>query len=255
MRPEALLRTPGRKRRGHRHERYDRHLRRRFLSLRFAGIFGLTALLILGGIALLVWLLARWLTGDSQLPVPVLVGGVLLGIMLPLGGWGITEHAFEAIARPLADLMDAADAVAAGDLHVQVAEEGPGDFGRLAQTFHRMARELARAEEQRRALTADVAHELRTPLHILQGNLEGLLDGVYQPTAGHLTAMLDETRWLARLIDDLRILSLAESGQLVLHKEDITVDELFSDLTTSFGGQAEAKGVQLCLAEHDERQE
>jgi signal transduction histidine kinase len=235
-----------------RHERYDRRLRRRFLFLRFAGIFGLTAWLFLGGMATLAWLIARWLTGDGQMPVLVWVGGALLAVGLPLVGWGIAGHAFQDIARPLADLMDAADAVAAGDLHVQIAEEGPGDFGKLAQTFNRMTSELERAEEQRRNLTADVAHELRTPLAIIQGNLEGLLDGVYQPTAEHITAMLDETRWLARLIDDLRILSLAESGQLVLHKEVIAVDELLADLSTSFAGQAEAKGIRLCIERLDQ---
>jgi two-component system OmpR family sensor kinase/two-component system sensor histidine kinase BaeS len=220
--------------------------------LRFIGIFGLTALLILGGIALLVWLILQWLTGDGHMPALAWVGGALLGVALPLVGWGIASHAFQDIAGPLADLMDAADAVAAGDLHVHVSEESPGDFGRLAHTFNRMARELERSEEQRRNLTADVAHELRTPLHIIQGNLEGLLDGVYQPTAEHINAILDETRWLARLIDDLRILSLAESGQLVLHKEVIAVDELLADLSTSFSGQAEAKGILLCIAKNDQ---
>ena len=210
------------------------------------------ALLILGGIAILIWLITQWFTGDGQMPVLVWVGGALLGVALPLVGWGIAGHAFQDIARPLADLMDAADTVAGGDLHVHVSEESPGDFGRLAQTFNRMARELERAEEQRRNLTADVAHELRTPLHIIQGNLEGLLDGVYQPTAENITAILDETRWLARLIDDLRTLSLAESGQLVLHKEVIAVDELLADLSTSFSGQAEAKGIRLCISKNDQ---
>ncbi len=222
------------------HHRYDRHLRRRFLFLRFARIFGLMALLILGGLVLLVWLITLWFTSGGQMPIFVWVGGLLLGVGLPLVGWGIAGHGFQDIARPLADLMDAVDALAVGDLRVRVAEESPGDFGRLAQTFNRMTRELERAEEQRRNLAADVAHELRTPLHIIQGNLEGLLDGVYQPTAEHINAMLDETRWLARLIDDLRILSLAESGQLVLHKEAIAVDELLTDISTSFCGQAEA---------------
>jgi signal transduction histidine kinase len=229
----AFLHAPERKPH-RRHERFDRHLRRRFLFLRFVGIFGLTALLILGGMAILVWLIARWFTADDQMPVLVWIGGALLGVGLPLLGWGIAGHAFQDIVRPLADLMEAADTVASGGLHVRVSEESPGDFGRLAQTFNRMARELERAEEQRRNLTADVAHELRTPLHIIQGNLEGLLDGVYQPTTEHINAMLDETRWLARLIDDLRILSLAESGQLVLHKEIIAVDELLADISTSF---------------------
>lgn len=241
-----------RRRRTHGRRSADRHLRRRFLFFRFARVFGLMTLLVVGGIAILVWLIARWITGDHQIPVLVWVGGCLLGVGLPLLGWGIAVHAFRDIARPLADLMDATDAVASGDLHVRVTEESPGDFGRVAQTFNRMTRELERAEEQRRNLTADVAHELRTPLHIIQGNLEGLLDGVYQPTAQHINAILDEMRWLARLIDDLRILSLAESGQLVLHKEAIAVDELLTDVSTSFCGQAEAGGIQLCIARNDE---
>jgi signal transduction histidine kinase len=130
---------------------------------------------------------------------------------------------------------------------VPVPERGPGDFGRLAQSFNRMAEELQRADQQRRNLTADVAHELRTPLHIIQGNLEGILDGVYQPTAEHIETTLDETRALARLVDDLRTLSLAEAGQLPLAWETVDVAELLADVRTSFSGQAEAAGVDLCL--------
>jgi signal transduction histidine kinase len=108
-----------------------------------------------------------------------------------------------------------------------------------------MTRELARAEEQRRNLTADVAHELRTPLHIIQGNLEGLLDGVYEPTPEHLEATLEETRRLARIVDDLQTLSLAEAGQLPLNIGPVDVAELLEDTITSFSGQAEAAGVQI----------
>jgi signal transduction histidine kinase len=111
-----------------------------------------------------------------------------------------------------------------------------------------MTQELDRTEQQRRNLTADVAHELRTPLHIIQGNLEGLLDGVYQPTGAHIEATLDETRLLSRLVEDLQILSLAEAGQLELVREPVDVAELLADVQTSFSGQAEAAGVNLELA-------
>jgi signal transduction histidine kinase len=110
-----------------------------------------------------------------------------------------------------------------------------------------MAQELDRTERQRRNLTADVAHELRTPLHIIQGNLEGLLDGVYQPTDTHIEATLDETRLLSRLVEDLQTLSLAEAGQLELVREPVDVAELLADVQTSFSGPAEAAGVTLEL--------
>ena len=107
--------------------------------------------------------------------------------------------------------------------------------------------ELERTDEQRRNLTADVAHELRTPLHIIQGNLEGILDGVYQPTTQHVQMLLEETQLLSRLIEDLRTLSLAESGHLALHQETIQVADLLADLATSFRGQAEAAGISLSV--------
>jgi two-component system, OmpR family, sensor histidine kinase BaeS len=92
-----------------------------------------------------------------------------------------------------------------------------------------------------------VAHELRNPLHIIQGNLEGILDGVYQPTAEHIGATLEETRGLARLVEDLRTLSLAEAGQLPMVWEPVDVRELLADAATSFGGQAEAAGIALSV--------
>jgi signal transduction histidine kinase len=149
----------------------------------------------------------------------------------------------------MADVMAASDAVAERDLGVRVPvpEHAPRAFGRLAQSFNRMAEELERADRRRRNLTADVAHELRTPLHIIQGNLEGILDDVYEPGPEHIEATLDETRLLARLVEDLRTLSLAEAGQLPLVRERIDVRELLTDLHTSFSGQAEAAGIDLQL--------
>jgi two-component system sensor histidine kinase BaeS len=82
-------------------------------------------------------------------------------------------------------------------------------------------------------------------LHIIQGNLEGVLDGVYAPTAEHIEATLEETRLLARLVDDLRTLSLAESGELPLVREPVDVQDLLSDVATSFSAQAESAGIDL----------
>jgi two-component system sensor histidine kinase BaeS len=164
---------------------------------------------------------------------------------LPLLAAGLAIRAFRSIATPLADVMAAADTIAKGDLSVRVPVDGPGEFSRLAESFNHMAEELERADQQRRNLTADVAHELRTPLHIIQGNLEGVLDGVYEPTDEHVEATLDETRALARLVDDLQTLSLAEAGQLPMVWEPLDVAELLADVSTSFSGQAEVAGIDL----------
>ncbi len=177
--------------------------------------------------------------------VLVWVGGCGLSLALPLLAGVLAMRAFRGVATPLADVMAAADAVAQGDLGVRVPVHGHGEFDRLAESFNHMIEELERADQQRRNLTADVAHELRTPLHIIQGNLEGILDDVYQPTEEHIGATLDEARLLARLVEDLRTLSLAESGQLPLVWEPVDVIELLADVGTSFSGQAEAAGIDL----------
>jgi two-component system OmpR family sensor kinase/two-component system sensor histidine kinase BaeS len=205
------------------------------------------ALLVLGGMAALAFLFTRLFGGDGQAAVLVWIGGCGLALALPLLAAGLGVRAFRDIATPLADVMAAADAVADGDLgtRVPVPRRGPGGFTRLAESFNRMTEELERADQQRRNLTADVAHELRTPLHIIQGNLEGLLDGVYAPTTEHIGATLDEAQSLGRLVEDLRTLSLAEAGQLPLVLEPVDVAELLADVGTSFSGQAEAAGIGL----------
>jgi two-component system sensor histidine kinase BaeS len=215
------------------------------LFFRFAGLFGFMALLVLGGMATLAFLLARLFGGDGQTAVLVWVGGCGLSLALPLLAGLLASRAFRDIATPLADIMAASDAVAEGDLSVRVPERDPGDFGRLAKSFNRMVEGLERSDQLRRNLAADVAHELRTPLHIIQGNLEGILDDVYKPSEEHIGATLEETRLLARLVDDLRTLSLAEAGQLPMVWEPVDVAELLADVSTSFSGQAEAAGIEL----------
>lgn len=228
--------------------REHRRRRGRRLFLRFALTFGVIALLIFGGMALLAWLATQLLGGDSQVTAFVWLLSCGLAIALPLLAAAIATRAFRSIARPLGDVMEAADAVAEGDLSARVPQRGSREFRQLARSFNRMAAGLEQSDQQRRNLMADVAHELRTPLHIIQGNLEGVLDGVYQPTAEHVAATLDETRLLARLVEDLRILSLAEAGHLPMNFEPVDVGELLQDVATSFSGQAEAAGVELVTA-------
>jgi len=146
---------------------------------------------------------------------------------------------------PLGDLIEAAESVEAGNYRTRVRPRGPRELRALARAFNAMSERLETSEEQRRRLLADVTHELRTPLTIMQGNLEALLDGVYPPDASHLEPILDETRVLSRLVDDLRTLSLAEAGALTLHREPTDVARLLTDSVASFRAQADGAGVAL----------
>jgi two-component system OmpR family sensor kinase/two-component system sensor histidine kinase BaeS len=219
--------------------------KRRFVIGRFIFTFGLLALLFIFALVIIGSLAFGPLQEalPRTLALALLLCGVPFSFLLLLGlgaGW-----AFRRYGKPMVEVMAAADAVAEGDLSVRVGEGAPDELGQLARSFNRMTAELERLEGQRRNLTADVAHELRTPLHIIQGNLEGVLDGVYQATPEHIQATLEEARLLSRLVDDLQTLSLAEAGQLPLHRQRLSAFDLLQDSVTSFAGQAAEAGVRL----------
>jgi len=157
----------------------------------------------------------------------------------------VSSLAFRRFGRPLSEVFAAIDSISEGDLSVRIPEHYPRDFGQFARRFNHMVGELERSEARRRNLTADIAHELRTPLHIIQGNLEGILDGVYQPTPEHINNTLDETKLLSRLVSDLQTLSLAESGQLPLHPTRFLPADLFNDIRSSFSSHVTSLGIAL----------
>ncbi len=216
------------------------------LFLRIAFMFGVITFLIAGWIGLLVFLITRVLGGVEHTGRYIWISVGVLMLLIPFIAGRAGRFAFRRFAQPLAEVMNAAEKVTDGDLSVRVAiHERRGDMNRLGETFNRMVTELERADRHRRNMTADIAHELRTPLHVIQGNLEGILDGVYEPTAEHITATLAETRILARLVEDLRTLSLAEADQLPLAHEAVDIADLISDVATGFSGQIEAHELTL----------
>lgn len=226
----------------------------RFLFFFLFAIFGMMALLFVIALVIGVSLIAMRMRHDRA-PLGAFLSLMSCGLIfiLPAIAIYVGRRAFRSIATPLAELLAASNAVAQGDLTVRVSEQTPSQFNQLARSFNHMTEELARMEQQRRNLTADVAHELRTPLHIIQGNLEGIIDGVYDPTPSHIDATLDETRRLARLIDDLQTLSQVEMGRLPLYVEPVDVAELLQDAATSFSGQAEAQEIELLLELPEEK--
>lgn len=210
-------------------------------ALGFAIFFILAAILFVGGIAALLYLIFSEYSGIRNIwllvcGAPVILILIVLVTLITL---------YTRFGRPLEELFNAINAVEEGNLSVRVRENKSDMFSDLFKRFNKMVGELERAEQQRRNLTADIAHELRTPLHIIQGNLEGIVDGIYQPTSGHIKDTLDETRLLSRLVNDLQTLSLAETGQLPLHPTRFLLADLIQDLTSSFASQAASRGVEL----------
>src|SRR5438067_6482755 len=156
------------------------------------------------------------------------------------------------VARPLDAVMDAADRVAAGDYDVRVGEHGPPPFRALARSFNTMTERLHNHDRLRRNLMADVAHELRTPLTVMQGKLEGLVDGVYAPSPAQLQQLLEETHVLSRLVEDLRTLALSESGALKLHKQPVDPADLVRDAVRAYAADAGRRGVTLSVDAPDD---
>ncbi|MDJ0754293.1 MAG: ATP-binding protein [Ardenticatenaceae bacterium] len=230
-----------------RHKQQHSRRRGRRVFFRFLVVFGLIVALIIGAMGMLAGLLTRWGGGSQSMTLLVWIGGIVIAIALPLMAIRLAIGAFRSIAVPLTEVMEAAEAVSKGDLSVRVTVPSRGEFSGLTKAFNHMVSELALADERRRNLTADVAHELRTPLHIIQGNLEGIIDGVYVPNKEHIESTLEETHLLGRLVEDLRILSQAEAGQLPLRRETVEIGALLRDVETSFSGQAAAAGVVLAV--------
>ncbi|HEU4673156.1 MAG TPA: HAMP domain-containing sensor histidine kinase [Candidatus Limnocylindrales bacterium] len=164
-----------------------------------------------------------------------------------------TTRRLGGFARTLDDLADAADRVEAGDFGARVAPpvRGPRGLRDLVTGFNAMAARLEADEAQRRSLLADVSHELRTPLSVVQGTLEAILDGVYPADAAHLEPLVDETRVLTRLVDDLRTLALADAGTLELHREPTDLGLLLTEVATAFASTAAERNVTVTATAPD----
>jgi signal transduction histidine kinase len=214
--------------------------RRRFVRRVAFGLFVVVAFLA-GTIALAAALVSRAL-GVRGAP---LFGASLVGLAVLVVGLVVVGRVIRGAAAPLGEVMEAADRLAAGDYTVRVEPRGPGEVRRLGEAFNEMADRLGSAEERRRALFADVAHELRTPLSVVRGSAEGMLDGLYPADGDHLQTVLDQTVVMARLLDDLQTLSTAEAGELRLHREPTDPAALVAEAVARFSTLADERGVEL----------
>ncbi|MDQ1517261.1 MAG: hypothetical protein QOE80_3091, partial [Actinomycetota bacterium] len=168
---------------------------------------------------------------------------VVIGLAV-LAGTGVT---YRRLAGPVGDLLEAADRVGAGDYDHRLQPRGPREVQSLMRTFNDMSGRLDAADTARRQFLADVTHELRTPLAVLQSGIEAQLDGIHPRDDVHLASLLDETHVLTRVVEDLHTLALAGAGRLTLHPETLDAATVVADAVGAHAASATARGVALAV--------
>ena len=174
-----------------------------------------------------------------------------VGLIILVVGLGISYLLARSITVPLRNLSRATEQIEQGNFDQKVFVEKDDEIGHLATVFNSMAETLATNNNMRRQLFANIAHELRTPLAIIQGNLEGMVDGVIEPSKEQLSSLHEEAVRLNRLIKDLRDLSLAEVRQLALEKTPTDINQLVTRTMLMLKPMSDAKeiSIETALAE------
>ena len=174
---------------------------------------------------------------------PIGLASLSLALLTTLLGLQLIRR----IVTPLANVIAAAQAVTAGKLDARVEVEGPQDLIVLTDSFNQMASSLEKNDKERRDLLADIAHELRTPIMAVRGRLESMLDGVYAANEHQLNQVLKANYLLERLVEDLRILTLAEARQLDFEKRETNLIALATHVLEMFSAEAKEKKISLSL--------
>lgn len=151
------------------------------------------------------------------------------------------------LTRPIRELTTATHAVSEGDLSQQVPVRSNDELGELARAFNKMSFELSRSVNARKQMTADIAHELRTPLSLILGHAEAVHDGVLPPTRENFEIIRDEATRLEHLINDLRTLSLADAGELSIQLQAVEPQRLIQEVASLYQYQSQRKNIAFLL--------
>jgi two-component system sensor histidine kinase BaeS len=170
----------------------------------------------------------------------LLAAGVAVLAALLVGGSAVIG-----LLRPVRDLTEATRAFARGEWEHRVPVQTSDELGTLSQAFNSMADSLQRLEQRRRETTADIAHELRTPLAVIQARLEAIIDGIHPANDDNLRSILSQTQLMNRLVDDLHTLSMADAGALSLIKTRTDLGQLAQHVIESYSAAAEARNLTL----------
>ncbi len=152
------------------------------------------------------------------------------------------------LTRPIRDLTRATDALRQGSLGAQVPIRSGDELGRLALTFNQMSADLARATHARRQMTADIAHDLRTPLQVIGGYIDAMAEGDLEPTRERLATVYSEIEHLQHLVADLRTLSQADAGELPLSRQAVLPQELLERVAATYANQARQQNITLTFS-------
>lgn len=214
---------------------------------RRVGCFILLAILVLAATGTaLVWLLLSVTGVVGSAPFARVISGV--GLLLGVAAVAGAAIALRRLTAPATRIVEAAHRIESGDYSARVPVRGPSELRSVARAFNAMSGRLEADETRRRSVLADVAHELRTPITVIRGQAEGIIDGVYSADAEQMRPVLEATRTLEVLVDDLRTLALAESGGLQLHREPVELAVLVHDVFETYREAAGTRGVQLRAA-------
>ena len=172
---------------------------------------------------------------------PVLIASLGLAVFATLIGLLLTRR----VVTPLAEVIAAAEEIAGGNLKVRARTKGSDDLGDLSKSFNKMADALETNDRERRDMLANIAHELRTPLTVVRGRLEGIMDGIYPADENSIGPALEEAYLLERLVEDLRLLTMAEGHQLAFEKYELDLTEIARRSLNMFQAEAEEKKIRL----------
>lgn len=182
---------------------------------------------------------------EARFTKAVLVSALFAAALALLLAAGIGVVASRYLIRPLGVLVEGTRRLARGDFSHRVDAHSQDELGVLSDAFNDMAEKLQQQEQVRKNLLADVAHELRTPLAVLQANFEALQDDAAPATPETLLPMHDEVLRMARLVSDLQELSLAEAGRLPLHRTPVEFARVVEQVIQALEPEAGARGVSL----------
>lgn len=170
---------------------------------------------------------------------------VYAGILAAILAVGLAILISNYLLKPVKALTKASNELSSGDFSTRVDIKGNDELAVLGSTFNQMAGNLQLAEERKKTLTADVAHELRTPISVQKAQLEGMIDGVLPVTQENLSIALQQTDFLSRMVDDLRLLAMADGGEIQFEYRETDLKKLILQITIQFQAQMQSEGTRI----------